>query len=170
MLLADLSSVLSYCLDNVSPDDDNINRCCWDCTAKDTSHEPLRKSERIITKQQKVLSTRNHLRERLNQKNRHVQISEVYETSQLTIEGHTPRADGEIQLFDEGQGVHVTLEVDNSRPEIPRLSEVLTEPNEVDEPASARGSSLPLNEENRINLSGEAPKIQGFCQEQNLVF
>ncbi|KAI3451504.1 hypothetical protein Pfo_008169 [Paulownia fortunei] len=163
-------AVHHYCMDNFSPDDDNINWWCWDCAPKGSIAEPLRKSERISSKKQKVLKTRNYWKERLNQYKRLVQISNgISETGQLTIVGHMPIGDMETQLLNERQRDQDILEEKKSIPEIPNHSEEHNESIKIDEPTFTAKSTLPLQEENNMKSFDETQKIQEVGQKKSIL-
>ncbi|KAL0449789.1 UNVERIFIED_CONTAM: hypothetical protein Slati_1535300 [Sesamum latifolium] len=161
ILLTSIIVLSSYCMDDFSPDDDNINWCCWDCVLDDSKADPLRKSERISSKRQKVLKTRTYWKERLNQNKRLVQTSNgINETAQLTIDGQFPILDSETQLLDERITDHDISEQKRTIPEIAGHSEGHNESVEMDDHALAPKSSNTPHEENNPNSFDETHKIE----------
>lgn len=160
----------SYCLDNFSPDDDNINWWCWDCELKDTNAVPLRKSERISSKRLKVLETRNYWKEKLNQKKRLVQISnEISGTGQLTIDGILPTGGMETKLGNERQRDQDILEDKKLIPENATYSEEHIESIKIDEPTFATKRTLPHKQENNVKSFDETQKIQEFGKKKRIL-
>ncbi|GFQ07546.1 hypothetical protein PHJA_002898700 [Phtheirospermum japonicum] len=144
-------------MSDVSPNDDNINWCCWDCAPEDSINKPLRKSERICPKRQKVLKTRNFWKGRLNQKNRPVHISnEVNEFDQSAIDRHSPIRGVEPQLLNEGQRDLDILSIS----EIPSHSKEHDKSIKINEPTFVTKDTLPVYEENNITSLGETRKIE----------
>ncbi|PIN20597.1 hypothetical protein CDL12_06698 [Handroanthus impetiginosus] len=163
------SAVHHYCMDNVSPDDDNIYWVCWDCTPKDEKAESLRTSKRISSKRLKAVETRNNWKERLKQSNREVQISnEITEAGQLNTDFPTPIVDMETQLLNERQQDLEILQEEKSIPEILSHSEGHNESVKIDELTFAT-SNLPLQEEDSIQSSDETQKIQEIRKKQILI-
>ncbi|KAK4416743.1 hypothetical protein Salat_2499800, partial [Sesamum alatum] len=155
------SAVHHYCMDNFSPDDDNINWWCWDCVLDDSKADPLRKSERISSKRQKVLKTRKYWKERLNQNKRLVQSSNgINETAQLTIDGQFPTLNLETQHLKERITDHDTLEQKRTISEIPGHSEGHNESVEMDDHRLASTSTNTPHEENNLNSFDETQNIE----------
>ncbi|KAH6838288.1 hypothetical protein C2S53_020314 [Perilla frutescens var. hirtella] len=143
--------ISSYCLDNVSPADDDIRWWCSDCRGEDIiKAEPLRKSERISVKRQNALNKRNHWKQKLKRKRRLVRISNgIHEVA------HLPTRGLETNLADERQRDLDILEMEKSIPEI--ASNSIT-----NEPTRARNSNFPDKQEHNMDSFDEAHEIPEF--------
>ncbi|KAL2241224.1 UNVERIFIED_CONTAM: hypothetical protein Sindi_0763600 [Sesamum indicum] len=161
ILFTSIIVLSSYCMDDFSPDDDNINWWCWDCVLNDSKADPLRKSERISSKRQKVLKTRKYWKERLNQNKRLVQTSNgINGTAQLTIDGQFPILDSKTQHLKERITGHDISEQKRTIPEMADPSEGHNESVEMDDHTLApKGTNTP-HEENNPNSFDETQKIE----------
>ncbi|KAL6498050.1 hypothetical protein OROGR_028447 [Orobanche gracilis] len=155
----------SYCMNDFSPNDDNINWWCWDCATKDNISEPLRKSERDCSKRQMVLKTRNFWKGRRLIQNK----SLVNEIGPSAIDRHSPTRDVESQLLTERRGDVDILE-EKSIFEIPSHSKEhkLTK---ISEPTFTTRSrcSPPVQEENYAKSSDEPQKIQEVVKKRRIL-
>ncbi|KAL3630118.1 hypothetical protein CASFOL_023102 [Castilleja foliolosa] len=151
-------------MSDVSPDDDNINWCCWDCAPKNITNESLRKSARICTKRKRVLKTRNIWKGRLNQKKRQVQIcNEGNGIDQSDSVQHSPIRDVEPQLLNERRRDPDILSIS----EIPSHSKEHKESIEFNEPTFLTKDSFPVHEENNTTSLSETQETQEVLNDSN---
>ncbi|KAK4393810.1 hypothetical protein Sango_1851800 [Sesamum angolense] len=171
---------IHYCMDNFSPDDDNINWWCWDCVLNDSKADPLKKSERISSKRQKVLKTRKYWKEKLNQNKRLVQTSNgINKIAQLTNDGQFPVLDPETQHLNERTADHDISEQKRTTPEIAGHSEGHNESVEMDDHTLApkkdqkqkKIETANSQEEGKtINLEASSMAIFDHCITSNVLY
>ncbi|KAK4416744.1 hypothetical protein Salat_2499900 [Sesamum alatum] len=123
-------------MDNFSPDDDNINWCCWDCALTDSNVEPLRKGEQIS--------------------------NGINVSAELTIDSHFPILDSETQFLEERIADHGVVEQKRAVPENPSHSEEhneLAEMNCTFAPTHEENNPNSYEETQKIEEDGRKKRI-----------
>ncbi|GER38807.1 succinyl-CoA ligase [ADP-forming] subunit beta [Striga asiatica] len=152
---------IRYCLNNVSPSDDNINWLCWDCAPKDCINEPSRKSERISSKGPKVRKTK---KQRLEEDERLVHIRDVANETDKPATDHLPPV----------KDMEYLRELDFSEEkklifESPSCFKGQTESIDVNEPSLSTRSTCPIQEENITNSLDETRKIHQVKKKKRIL-
>ncbi|CAA0811068.1 RING/FYVE/PHD zinc finger superfamily protein [Striga hermonthica] len=152
------SAVHHYCLNNVSPSDDDIRWLCWDCAPKDCINEPSRKSERISSKGPKVRKTK---KQRLEEDERLVHLRDVANETDKPATDHLPPVKDmeylrEVDFLEEKKLIF----------ESPSCFKGQTD---INEPSLSTRSTYPIQEEDITNLLDEPGKIQQVKKKRRIL-